>query len=286
MRKLLTVQSITVDWMFGSSLPPRLFYSARTMPHNFSNQMTTGTAVRGYEVVLGISRAFQHAPLSTQFLTEPVETHVPKSILGAKNIYLWNAAIRFRQLKNWKKKKDGTTKGRAHHMWSRNYHTHELKYLDRDLGKDFGKNRVDTGNLSAAEPAWGMEDSLSPVTRRLRKSFLFCYTPLWHIYHTHQHARPHSWATPLGFHPAFQGPLWSQPNHHSLTSSPAFKYRSFQACFRSSSQGSSSRDTKHQGNLNTTNWMLCFKWPSKELVAWTVVIAISSDKLPSDLQIE
>ena len=43
---------------------------------------------------------------------------------------------------------------------------------------------------------------------------------------------------------------------------------------------------KHQtsGNLDTTNWMLCFK--SKELVPWIVVkIAISSDELPSDLQI-
>jgi hypothetical protein len=51
------------------------------------------TAVRDYEVVLGISRAFQHAPLVTQFLIEPVETHVPKSIYKLQPLDLDNSRI-------------------------------------------------------------------------------------------------------------------------------------------------------------------------------------------------
>jgi hypothetical protein len=59
------------------------------------------TAVRGNDVVLGTSSAFQHAPLLiTRFLAEPVEMDVPKSRTIGKIIFIFNlsiAATRFRK---------------------------------------------------------------------------------------------------------------------------------------------------------------------------------------------
>jgi len=59
-------------------LPTTFVLEHKNMSHNISNQMIT--AVRGNDVVLGTSSAFQHAPLLiTRFLAEPVEMDVPKS---------------------------------------------------------------------------------------------------------------------------------------------------------------------------------------------------------------
>ena len=58
------------------------------MSHNISNQMIT--AVRGNDVVLGTSSAFQHAPLLiTRFLAEPVEMDVPKSTTIGKILFFY-----------------------------------------------------------------------------------------------------------------------------------------------------------------------------------------------------
>jgi hypothetical protein len=92
------------------TFPPLFVLEHKNMSHNISNQMIT--AVRGNDVVLGTSSAFQHAPLLiARFLAEPVEMDVPKSATIGKIFFnLSIAATRFRK-KNQelgKKRKNGT----------------------------------------------------------------------------------------------------------------------------------------------------------------------------------
>jgi len=97
------------------TFPPLFVLEHKNMSHNISNQMIT--AVRGNDVVLGTSSAFQHAPhLITRFLAEPVEMDVPKSRTIGKIFFL---IYQLQPLDSEKKSRTGKKEKEWHNLADR-----------------------------------------------------------------------------------------------------------------------------------------------------------------------